>query len=110
MPPRCPPRDRKATETALRGKITTLGTELRSEIAELRSELRGEMAELRTDLHDSIASVRAEIASLRTDMKGIEAKIEAAQSTTIKRGVGIVGFQGIAILGAAVILSRLLAH
>jgi phage-related minor tail protein len=91
--------DLKATETALRHQITTLGTELRGEIAELRAEL-----------HDSIAAVRGEIADLRTDMKSLEAKIEAAKSDTIKWIVGIIGFQSVAIVGAAVVLSRYLAH
>ncbi len=86
-------------ETALRHQITTLGTELRGEIAELRAEL-----------HDSIAAVRGEIADLRTDMKSLEAKIEAAKSDTIKWIVGIIGFQSVAIVGAAVVLSRYLAH
>ena len=84
--------DLKATETALHHEIAALRAELKADIAELRAELKGD------------------IAALRTDMRGLEAKIEAARSDTIRWVVGLMGFQTITIIGAAVVLARYLGH
>ena len=106
--------DLKATETALHHEIVVLRTELKADIAELRAELKGDIAELRAELKNDIAALRAElkgdIAALRTDMRGLEAKIEAARSDTIRWVVGLMGFQTITIIGAAVVLARYLGH
>lgn len=60
------------------------------------------------DIADLTAELKGDIADLRTDMKGLEAKIEAARSDTIRGVVGLVGFQTITIIGAAVVLARYL--
>lgn len=95
--------DLKATETALHHEIVALRTELKADIAELRTELKADIAELRAEL-------KGDIAALRTDMRGLEAKIEAARSDTIRWVVGLMGFQTITIIGAAVVLARYLGH
>ena len=113
--------DLKATETALHHEIVALRTELKADIAELRAELktteatlRNETVALRAELKADIAELRAElkgdIAALRTDMRGLEAKIEDARSDTIRWVAGLMGFQTITIIGAAVVLARYLGH
>ena len=108
--------DLKTTETTLRGEIRDLRAELKSDIAELRAELKGDIAalrtelkgdiaELRTETHDSIAELRTE---LRTGLKGVEARIEAAQANTIRWVIGLFGVQVVALLGGLVALARLL--
>ena len=60
------------------------------------------------DIADLTAELEGDIADLRTGMKGLEAKIEAARSDTIRGVVGLMGFQTITIIGAAVVLARYL--
>ncbi len=61
-----------------------------------------------------LAAVRTDIASVRTDLRGeiretelrLEAKIEATKSDLIKWVVGMIGFQTVVLLGAALALAR----
>ena len=61
-------------------------------------------------IDDLRADLKVEASGLRTEIRGMEAKIEAAKADTIKWVVGIIGFQTVAIVGAAVVLARILAH
>ena len=110
--------DLAATESKLGRKIDDVRTELKTDIESLRVELKTDIADLRAELKADIADLRAELkadiadlrAELKADIRGLEIKIEAGKADTIKWVVGIIGFQTIAIVGAAVVLGRLLAH
>ena len=88
--------DLAATESKLGRKIDDLRAELKQDIADLRAEFRQDIADLRTEL--------------KGDIRALEVKIEAAKADTIKWVVGIIGFQTVAIVGAVVVLARVLAH
>ena len=113
--------DLEVTESKLGRKIDDLRAELVAATARLdrkiddvRAELKQDIADLRTELKQDITDLRTElkqvITDLRTEIMGMEAKFEAAKADTIKWVVGIVGFQTVAIVGAAVILARILGH
>ena len=113
--------DLEVTESKLGRKIDDLRAELVAATARLdrkiddvRAELKQDIADLRAELKQDITDLRAElkqdITDLRTEIMGMEAKFEAAKADTIKWVVGIVGFQTVAIVGAAVVLARILGR
>ena len=90
-------------EVAARADLEALESKLVRMIDDLRVELKQDIADLR-------AEVKQDIAGLRAGIGGMEAKIEAAKSDTIKWVVGIISFQTVVIIGAAVVLARTLGH
>ena len=103
-----------AATARLDRKIDDVRAELKQDIADLRAELKQDITDLRAELKQDITDLRAElkqdITDLRTEIMGMEAKFEAAKADTIKWVVGIVGFQTVAIVGAAVVLARILGR
>ena len=57
---------------------------LQAEIGSVRSELHAEVGSLRTELRTEIALVRSEVASLRTDMGVLEAKLRTEMHQSIR--------------------------
>ena len=90
-------------EGKLDRRIDDLEDKVDRRIDDLEGKLDHGLKEVRSDLRTEIKGVQAEI-------KGVEAKIEAAKADTLKWIVGIIGFQSVAIIGAAIVLARILAH
>lgn len=95
--------DLAATEPKLGRKLD----DLRAELAATETRLDRKIEGLRAELKQDIADLRTE---LKGDIRALEVKIEAAKADTIKWIVGIIGFQTVAIVGAAVVLARLSAR
>lgn len=83
-------------EVAARSDPEVIETKLGQRIGDLRAKLKQDMSDLRLSL----------VGEIRT----LDAKIEAAKADTSKWMVGIVGFQTVSIVGAAVVLARILGH
>ena len=90
-------------EVAARADLEIIESTLGRKIDDTRTELKQDIADLRAEL-------KQDIAGLRTDIAGMDARIEAAKADTIKWVVGIISFQTVAIVGAAVVLARILGH
>ena len=86
--------DLRESELRLRGEIRESEGRLRSEISESEARLRSEISESGSRLRSEIASVRTGISDLRAEI--------------LKWVIGAIGFQTVAILGAAAALIRLL--
>ena len=106
--------DLGATESKLGRKIDYLQSKLNRRIDDLRGELAAVEAkldrkidDLRDDLDRNAKDLRAD---LRNEIIGMGAKFEAAKADTLKWIVGIIGFQSAAIIGAAIVLARILGH
>ena len=95
--------DAVAGEVVSRADLGATEAKLVRQIDDLEGKLDHGLKEVRSDLRTEIKGVQAEI-------KGVEAKIEAAKADTLKWIVGIIGFQSVAIIGAAIVLARILAH
>ena len=80
---------------------------LRDELAAVEAKLDRKIDDLRDDLDRSTKDLRAD---LRNEIRGMEAKFEAAKADTLKWIVGIIGFQSVAIIGAAIVLARILGR
>ncbi len=102
--------DLEVTESKLGRKIDDLRAELVAATARLDRKIDDVRAELKQDIADLRAELKQDITDLRTEIMGMEAKFEAAKADTIKWVVGIVGFQTVAIVGAAVVLARILGR
>ena len=87
-------------EVAARAGLEVTESKLGRKIDDLRAELKQDIVDLRAEL-------KQDIAGLRADVGRMEIKIEAAKADTIKWVVGIISFQTVAIVGAAVVLARL---
>ncbi len=107
-----------AVETRLDRKIDGLRADLDHNVKALRADIDHNVKELRADIDHNVKELRADIdhnvKELRAELKGVgfslEAKFEAAKADTLKWIVGIIGFQSVAIIGAAIVLARILAH
>ena len=106
--------DLQATEAKLGRKIDDLDAKiddlegkLNRRIDDLEAKLDRRIDDLEGKLDHGLKDVRTE---LKAEIRGVEARIEAAKADTIKWIVGIVGFQSVAIIGAAIVLARILAR
>lgn len=106
--------DLGATEATLGRKMD----DLRAELVAVETKLDRKIDVLRANLDHNVKALRADldhnVRELRAELKGVgfslEAKFEAAKADTLKWIVGIIGFQSVAIIGAAIVLARILAH
>lgn len=75
----------------------------------LQSDLatKADMAMVRADLKSETQGTRAEVRAVELRL---EAKIEAAKADLVKWVVGMIGFQTIVLLGAALALARAVAR
>ena len=75
--------------------------------------MQGDLA-TKVDVSNVQTSLRSEIQSVRGELREtelrLEAKIEATKADLIKWVVGMIGFQTIVLLGAALALARAVAH
>ena len=109
-----PRADFAATEAKLGRKMD----DLRAELVAVETKLDRKIDVLRADLDHNVKALRADldhnVKELRAELKGVgfslEAKFEAARADTLEWIVGIIGFQSVAIIGAAIVLARILAH
>ncbi len=109
-----PRADLAATEAKLGRKMD----DLRAELVAVETKLDRKIDVLRADLDHNVKALRADldhnVKELRAELKGVgfslEAKFEAAKADTLEWIVGIIGFQSVAIIGAAIVLARILAH
>ena len=99
--------DLGATESKLVRKIDDLESKLNRRIDDLEGKLDRRIDDLEGKLDHGLKEVRTE---LKAEIRGVEAKIEATKVDTIKWVVGIISFQSVAIIGAAIVLARILAH
>ena len=97
--------DLGATEAKLARRIDELEGRIDQGLKEVRVDLKAEIQGVKA----GIKGVGAEIKGVQAEIKGVEAKIEAAKADTLKWIVGIIGFQSVAIIGAAIVLARILA-
>ena len=91
----------------LRAELVAVETKLDRKIDVLRADLDHNVKALRTDLDHNVKELRAELKGVGFSL---EAKFEAARADTLEWIVGIIGFQSVAIIGAAIVLARILAH
>ncbi len=91
-----------ALSEAMQGGLAT-----KVDLSSVQNVLTTEVQTVRTELKGDIQTVRAE---LREVELRLEAKIEASKSDLIKWVVGMIGFQTIVLLGAALALARAMAH
>ncbi len=96
-----------AVETKLDRKIDVLRADLDHNVKALRADIDHNVKELRADIDHNVKELRAELKGVGFSL---EAKFEAAKADTLKWIVGIIGFQSVAIIGAAIVLARILAH
>ena len=79
----------------------------------LAEAMQGDLA-TKTDLSAVRADLRSEIQPVRSELREtelrLEAKIEATKADLIKWVVGLIGFQTIVLLGAALTLARAVAR
>ena len=99
--------DLGATESKLVRRIDDLESKLNRRIDDLEGKLNRRIDDLEGKLDHGLKEVRTE---LKAEIRGVEAKIEATKVDTIKWVVGIISFQSVAIIGAAIVLARILAH
>ena len=72
----------------LDGRIDQLGAELRAEIRDVRTELRAEIRDVQTELRAEIREVRAEIQNVRSDIAGVNTRIDRLIEETRRTPVG----------------------
>ncbi len=96
-----------AVETKLDRKIDVLRADLDHNVKALRADIDHNVKELRADIDHNVKELRAELKGVGFSL---EAKFEAAKADTLEWIVGIIGFQSVAIIGAAIVLARILAH
>ena len=104
-----PRADLAATEAKLGRKMD----DLRAELVAVETKLDRKIDVLRADLDHNVKALRADldhnVKELRAELKGVgfslEAKFEAAKADTLEWIVGIIGFQSVAIIGAAIVLA-----
>ncbi|HEY7484324.1 MAG TPA: hypothetical protein VH912_07645 [Streptosporangiaceae bacterium] len=60
----------------MHNEISGLRSEMHSEITGLRTEMRTEITGLRTEMHNEIGGVRSEIADVRTEVQGVNGKLD----------------------------------
>lgn len=91
----------------LKERIDDLEARLDRRIDDLEAKLDRRIDDLEGRIDSGLKEIRAD---LKAEIKGVEAKFEAAKADTIKWVVGIITFQTVAIVGAAVVLARILGH
>ena len=94
-------------DQATKTDLMTVRTTLQGEIADVKTTLRTEIANVKTSLQAEIAALKTSLQTeIRDGLRDLAIKFETSKSETLKWIMGLIGFQSLAMFGAAVVLAR----